>query len=266
MATYAIGDIHGCFPELKALLKKIKFDPEKDCLWFAGDLVNRGGHSLEVLRFIKNLGTKHIIVLGNNDLSLITVYYGYRKNNLFDEILAAPDRDELVEWLRQQKLLHHDPVLNFVLTHAGIYPYWTLEQAKTHAKEVENILHGELFKTLLKELFGNTPNKWSNDLMGSDRYRFIVNAFTRMRYCTEDGVLDFMDKGPIGTQKSYLVPWYQAKNRQKIDARILFGHWASLLGKTSDPNLFALDTGCGWGHQLTALRLQDLRRFSVTKQ
>lgn len=266
MSTYAIGDIHGCYQELIALLNEIHFDAHRDVLWFSGDLVNRGGQSVEVLRLIKRLGTRQITVLGNNDLSLITVYYGHRKNLCFEDILKAPDSAELMEWLRKQNILHYDSQLQFVLTHAGIYPYWTLNQAIMYAQEVEAVLQGDCFHDLLQGLFGNLPDRWTNNLQGIDRLRFFVNVFTRMRYCTEEGRLDFEDKGPIGTQKKNLVPWFQVNNRKLIEPRILFGHWASLLGITHDPRIFALDTGCAWGHRLSALRLDDLRLFSVTKQ
>lgn len=263
MATYAIGDVQGCFDELQALLKKIKFNPQIDQLWFVGDLVNRGPKSLEVLRFIKNLPHAHI-VLGNHDLHLMALAYGdsYSHHTLND-ILTAPDRDELIQWLRQLPLLHHDTQLNYVMVHAGIYPLWDLSQAKTYAKEFENALRSEKLPQLLKNIYGDQPDQWHENLSGWDRLRFIANTFTRMRFCTLEGKLDLHSVGGIGSQPKDYLPWFKVPNRRTQNDNIIFGHWAALQNETDESRVFALDTGCVWGNCLTAMRLEDRKRFSV---
>jgi bis(5'-nucleosyl)-tetraphosphatase (symmetrical) len=268
MSTYAIGDIQGCFKELEVLLKKINFNSSKDCLWLAGDLVNRGEHSLEVLRFVKSLGNQTKIVLGNHDFHLLAVANEHQKirhNDTFQDVLNAPDRESLLDWLRKQHLFYYDKNLNFCMTHAGLPPQWNLQTAQQCANEVEHILQSDQYQELLKNIYGNEPPLWNANLTGWDRYRFIVNAFTRMRYIDENGALNFSSKGAVGTQPSDLTPWFKVHNRQNKDLRIIFGHWAALIGKTDEPNIFATDTGCSWGYQLTALRLEDLQTFSVNK-
>ena len=268
MSTYAIGDIQGCFPELQALLDTINFDATQDCLWLAGDLVNRGKQSAEVLRFLKQLDGRHVIVLGNHDLHLLAVADGnqnLREKDTFQDILDAPDRDELLAWLRQQKLFHYDDTLDYCMVHAGLPPQWDLNKAQQCAKEVEALLKGDDYPQYLAHIYGNKPSLWHNDLKGWDRYRYITNAFTRMRYCDEHGALNFSEKGPIGSQASHLTPWFEAANRQNKALNIVFGHWAALIGQTHHPKVHALDTGCSWGYQLTAMRLEDGQRFSVDK-
>jgi bis(5'-nucleosyl)-tetraphosphatase (symmetrical) len=268
MSTYAIGDIQGCFVELQALLKKIDFDPKSDRLWIAGDLVNRGEQSADVLRFLKQLNAELVIVLGNHDLHLLAVADGeqqVRDKDTFQDILHAPDRDELLSWLRAQQLFHYDENLGFCMVHAGLPPQWDLATAQACAEEIETILHSDDYPGLLANIYGNEPNLWSDNLKSWERYRYIVNAFTRMRYCDEKGALDFSEKGPLGSQPNHLTPWFEVADRQSKDLNIVFGHWAALIGQTHHPKVHALDTGCSWGYQLTAMRLEDGQRFSVNK-
>ncbi len=262
--TYAIGDVQGCFDELCALLEKISYDPLQDELWFVGDLVNRGPKSLETLRFIKQ--QPHVkIVLGNHDLHLLALASGYSySHHSLHKILTAPDRDELIAWLRKLPLLYHDPNLNFVMVHAGLPPQWDLAQAKQCARELETVLQQNHLLDLMQHLYGNQPDQWRDDLQGWDRLRFITNAFTRMRFCDAQGKLDLKTQGKIGSQPSGFMPWYQVPNRRTQHDRIVFGHWAALLGETNTENVFAVDTGCVWGNSLTALRLNDLERFAIS--
>lgn len=266
MPTYAIGDIQGCYTELKQLLKHIHFNPQEDVLWFTGDLVNRGPQSLEVLRFVKELGDQHVCVLGNHDLHLIAAAYDakqLRPNDTFDEILAAADRRELIDWLRARPLLHHDTNLGFVMTHAGLAPSWTLAHAKKLAHEVEKVLRSNTPQTFLQHMYGNLPDAWDDGLAGPDRLRCITNFFTRMRFCHHDGRLELSYKGTIADKPQDLIPWFEVPKRANADLKIIFGHWAALGGKASVPHLYPLDTGCVWGNELTAMRLEDERRFSV---
>lgn len=266
MATYAIGDVQGCYKQLMALLEQIHFDEHADTLYFAGDLVNRGPASLETLRFIKNLGDKHIVVLGNHDLSLIARAYGTREVHAGDtiqDVLSAPDCDELIDWLRKRPLVHHDATHGFVIAHAGLAPAWTLAEAKILAEEVHAMLRGTECIHLLKNMYGNIPDQWDSNLEGMPRLRLIINYFTRMRYCYADGRLDFSYKGPLVDKPEALMPWFEVPHRVNANEKIIFGHWAALNGISNAPNVFPLDTGCVWGNALTALRLEDQKRFSV---
>lgn len=266
MATYCIGDVQGCYQELQDLLTFISFSPAKDVLWFVGDLVNRGTYSLETLRFIKNLPQK-IVVLGNHDFHLLALYckVAIHSKHSLSETLGAEDADELILWLRQQPLLYHDERLGCVMTHAGMYPWWSLEKAKKLAHEVEQILRGDDFCVLLSQMYGNQPSSWHDDLVGWERLRFIINAFVRMRFCDVQGNLDLVDDGEIGTQPPQYVPWFKISGRKTGGGgiKILFGHWAALDGVTGETDVIALDTGCVWGRRLTAIRLEDARIFSV---
>ena len=258
MSTYAIGDIQGCYDELRGLLKQLQFNPDKDTLWFVGDLVNRGPKSLETLRFIKNLPHK-IIVLGNHDLHLLALHHGHSaKEHTLQDILQAPDCEELLNWLRHQPLLHLDETLNYVMVHAGIYPLWKLTEAKRYAKEIETLLQSKKYVELIANMYGNQPKSWNENLTGWDRYRFIINAFTRMRFCSYDGKLDLENTGAPDSAKPGFVPWFNVPHRATKNIRILFGHWAALNGKADDPNVFALDTGCVWGNKLTAMKLDEI--------
>jgi bis(5'-nucleosyl)-tetraphosphatase (symmetrical) len=264
MSIYAIGDIQGCFDELLRLLEAISFDSQSDQLWFTGDLVNRGPKSLETLRFVKSLGQSAITVLGNHDLHLLaascTSRTSHKKNSL-DQVLEAPDRDELLDWLRHRPLFHYND--NFCLIHAGLPPQWDFQQTQQMAKLAEQALRAPDYQLFVSQMYGNQPDAWSPDLKGIDRLRFIINCFTRMRYCDSQGRLDFDHNGPPGTQPKNLMPWFEVPNRKNSELRIVCGHWSSL-GYYEGQNCYAIDTGCLWGGQLTALRLSDpVRRFSI---
>lgn len=267
MSNYAIGDVQGCFKELIALVNLIQFDPQHDTLWFTGDLVNRGPQSLEVLRWIKALGDRAVVVLGNHDLHLLAVASKQSNTKQFDaldEILAAKDCNELCEWLRQQPLLHYDRQLNFVMTHAGIAPQWTLAQAQRYADEVSTALKSPNYLDFLAHLYGDTPTHWDEQLTSWERLRLIVNYFTRMRFCDLQGGLELATKGESNAPPPDFISWFKVPQRAARDTKIVFGHWAALGGKTDEPNTFALDTGCVWGNRLTAMRLEDEQRFSVS--
>ncbi len=261
MATWAIGDIQGCHDELVRLIDKLQFDPARDKLWFCGDLVNRGGQSLAVLRLIKSLGSNALVALGNHDLSLLAIAERKREdqarvNPELREVLFAPDRDDLLDWLRGQRLLHVDRDLGFVLVHAGLFPRWTIEQAEEMAREIEEKLRSEGARRLLKQMFGNKPDLWTPKLRGIDRWRAGINVFTRMRYCDVRGRISFADKGAPGTQRPGLYPWYEVPGQLKRDTRVVCGHW-STLGRFVGLGIHAIDTGCVWGGSLTALRVDS---------
>lgn len=262
MATYIFGDIQGCFDPLQALIKKIKYNPDHDRLGFVGDLVNRGPASLETLRFIKQLDDP-IIVLGNHDLHLIALGLDVAKpipNTILDDVLKAPDCDELLEWLLNQPLAYHDKILNYVIAHAGIYPKWSISEAIQLAEETMDAIRNNHPKDFLKNMYGNEPSIWSDDLVGADRYRFIINAFTRMRFCNAEGQLDLQTKQTTHQDPSF-KPWFDWRENDGVD--ILFGHWAALEGHCDKSNMYALDTGKVWGGPLTALRVEDKKIFSV---
>jgi len=268
MATYAIGDIQGCFQELNDLLDLIGFSETDDHLWFAGDLVNRGPKSLETLRFIKSLGDRAITILGNHDIHLLAAAQtnkSHRKDT-FDEIFQAPDRDELLNWLRQQPLFYHDEVTGYSILHAGVAPQWNLLKIQNLAAEVELVLRGDRCQEYLSHIYGNKPDTWSDDLQGWERLRCITNFFTRVRFCNEHGQMDFNEKGPPGSQPDNWKPWYEIKNRKSTDLKIIFGHWSThkLAEKSiGENNVFPIDTGCLWGGELTAFRLEDATLFQL---
>lgn len=266
MPTYAIGDVQGCYQQLMQLLELINFDPAEDTLWFTGDLVNRGPQSLKVLRFVNGLGDKHKTVLGNHDLHLLAIASGATRRNESDTlnyVLNANDTDKLLNWLRMQPLMLHDEQTGYVLVHAGLAPSWTVSKAKQLAAEVETVIQGKDQKEFFEQMYGNEPALWTEGLTGYDRLRCIVNYFTRMRYCYEDGRLDLKYKGPPEGRSPELVPWFDVMPRANGEAKIIFGHWASLDGKADTINVFALDTGCVWGNKLTAMCLETRERFSV---
>ena len=273
MSTYAIGDIQGCYTELQNLLNEINFNEKNDQLWFAGDLVNRGPKSLQTLRFIKSLGASAKIVLGNHDLHLIAASKNIRpisNKDTIKEILIADDADELINWLKSRPLLLTDTDLGFTMVHAGIAPQWSLDAAKNFAKECESILQNEKIDDFLMHMYGDTPNIWSDSIEGYARQRFIINCFTRIRFCTINGTLDLDVKVAPGSQKKSLIPWYALPNRKTIDNKIIFGHWSTIhLGTENNfkkYNVYPIDTGCLWGGQLTAMRLDDEKIFSVTSK
>lgn len=266
MAVYAIGDLQGCLDPLKRLLDRIGFDPGRDRLWFTGDLVNRGPQSLQALRFVRALGEHAVAVLGNHDLHLLATAFAdsrpRKRRDTLEDILQAPDRDELLEWLRRRPLLHHEAELAFTLVHAGLPPQWDLPAASAAAAELEAVLGGDEYIDFLKVMYGNQPDLWSPELTGVDRLRFIVNAFTRMRYVRADGSLDLHNKGPVERAAPGLMPWFRFPGRRSAGLRIVFGHW-SLLGGASQDGAFSVDTGCVYGGMLTALRLDDLSSACV---
>lgn len=253
MATYAIGDVQGCFDELQALLEKIGFNAVHDRLWFVGDLVNRGPKSLEVLRFVKELGDSAIVVLGNHDLHLVTQHEGFerkRKDDTFTDVLEAPDAKALVDWLRTRPMMHVED--NWAMVHAGLLPGWNISKASSLAKEVENALRADSYRDFLSNMYGSKPERWDDALSGWDRLRVIVNAMTRMRFCTPEGLMEFKETGknpPPG-----FLPWYQT--RASSEQQLVFGHW-SAAGLQLNHRVAGLDTGCVWGGLLSALRLED---------
>ena len=270
MSTYVIGDIQGCFRELLDLLDVINFDATNDQLCFIGDLVNRGPESLEVLRFVKQLDEKTIVTLGNHDLHLIAVARMPEKKkskDTLDEILAAPDREELITWLRQQSLIHIDHDKDFTMVHAGLVPQWDLQQTIELAQEAETILKSAAFYDFLDVMYGNKPDQWSDGLDGHDRIRFIINCLTRLRYCSKSGRMNFDFKGAPGSEPEGIHPWFCIKNRKTRKEKILFGHWSTVsLGNINNfgkYNVYPLDSGCVWGGTLTAIRLDDEQWFSV---
>jgi bis(5'-nucleosyl)-tetraphosphatase (symmetrical) len=263
MATYAVGDIQGCYIELQRLLERVSFDPATDRLWLVGDLVNRGPGSLDVLRLVKSLGDSAVTVLGNHDLHLLAVAEGLadlHRSDTLDEILQAPDRDDLLIWLRGQRLLHVEG--DYVLVHAGLLPQWTVEEAQGLAREVEGELRGVNYREFLARMYGNNPHQWDSALTGYKRLRVIVNAFTRMRICTNDGGMEFKFKGELANIPTGYRPWFEVPGRASAGATVIFGHW-SALGLKLMPDVVALDTGCLWGGPLSALRLEDRKLFQV---
>ena len=264
MATYAIGDVQGCFEALEQLLDRINFNPTNDRLWFVGDLVNRGADSLATLRFVKNLGDAALTILGNHDLHLLTVAAGYAKihrGDTLDDILAAPDREELLTWLRRQKMMHADE--GWAMVHAGLLPQWTVAQALTLGQEVEAVLGGPHYKDLLRRMYGNEPDRWDDNLEGYDRLRVIINAMTRLRLCTPTGRMEFRHKSaPRNLPEGYL-PWYAIDSRASAGAQLIFGHW-STLGLFATNDVIALDSGCLWGNALSALRLDNREIIQVS--
>jgi bis(5'-nucleosyl)-tetraphosphatase (symmetrical) len=252
MATYAIGDVQGCFDELERLLEEIGFS-SADRLWFVGDLVNRGPKSLEVLRFVRSLGARAVTVLGNHDLHLVAQHEGFerpRADDTFADVLAAPDRTELVDWLRLRPLMHVEG--DCALVHAGLLPQWSVGRAEQLAREVEAALAAPAYRQFFAHMYGSKPDRWSDELAGWDRLRVIVNAMTRMRFCTPDGKMEFRAKGkdaPAG-----YLPWYETRPPER--QLVVCGHW-SALGLKLGARVAVLDSGCVWGGALTALRLED---------
>ncbi|MBV8031033.1 MAG: symmetrical bis(5'-nucleosyl)-tetraphosphatase [Betaproteobacteria bacterium] len=259
MATYAIGDVQGCFDELEALLERIRFRPS-DRLWFVGDLVNRGPKSLAVLRFVANLGERAVTVLGNHDLHLVTQQEGLerpRKDDTFHDVLDASDSASLVEWLRTRPLMHVEG--SHVMVHAGLLPQWSVRKAVALAREVQGALAAGGYRDFLAHLYGSTPDRWRDNLAGWDRLRVIVNAMTRMRFCSASGQMEFRSKGAAAPRG--FRPWFELRPRER--ASIVFGHW-SALGLKVGARIAALDSGCVWGGSLTAMRLEDRKIFQVS--
>lgn len=264
MSTYAIGDIQGCYDSFCRLLDLCQFDPERDRLWLVGDLVNRGPHSLETLRYVRGLGPAAVTVLGNHDLYLLMVAEGKvakrGKDDTLQPVLDAPDRDELLAWLRTLPLCHVEH--GHCLVHAGLLPQWSVAQARALAAEVEAKLQGPDYPNLLGSLWGSRPTAWSNKLKGADRLRVIVNAMTRMRFCTLKGEMNFEAKGKVENAPKGCVPWFDLPGRKSANQVLVTGHW-SALGLRVLPNLLTLDSGCLWGGHLSAVRLEDRQVFQV---
>jgi bis(5'-nucleosyl)-tetraphosphatase (symmetrical) len=254
--AWAIGDLQGCDAALGEVLARC--DPDGDApLWFAGDLVNRGPDSLAALRRVRALGARATVVLGNHDLHLLAVAAGIRparRGDTLDAVLAAPDRDALVDWLRTRPLAHLQD--GRLLVHAGVFPQWTAEQALALSREVSDVLAGPDWGDFLRVMYGNSPDRWDETLAGDDRLRAIVNALTRMRFVTTDGRMDFAVKESASAGPPGLMPWFDVPGRRTAGVTVVCGHW-STLGLVLRPDLVALDTGCVWGGRLTAVRLSD---------
>ena len=268
MTTWAIGDLQGCLDPLQRLLDRVRFDPATDRLWFCGDLVNRGGQSLQTLRLVHSLRASSVVVLGNHDLSLLAIAERSpdeqrRVNPDLQAVLFADDAPALLDWLRARPLMHADRTLGWMMVHAGLAPQWTVPLAEKHAREVEAKLHGEGARKLLRTMYGDKP-AWSPRLAGPDRDRAIINVFTRLRYCSPKGRIAFEEKGPPGTQQAGLYPWYAVPGRAERDLKIVCGHW-SALGLFIGHGVHAIDTGAVWGGRLTALQLDtdELRVVQV---
>jgi len=261
MAIFAIGDIQGCYEELARLIDKLRFDPGRDELWFVGDLVNRGPRSVDVLRFVRGLEDSSTVVLGNHDLHLLAARDNpNRMDDCLRQILSADDADELLHWLRQQPLVHYRPELNTLMVHAGIDLSWDPLTAVKLAREVEQVLRGAAHGEFFRMMYGDEPARWSNELTGFDRLRFITNCLTRARFCHPDGTLDFAQNGPPDAALAPLLPWFDLPNRASQSVRIVCGHW-SALGLLQRPDVLMIDTGCVWGRELTAVRLDGPTRI-----
>jgi bis(5'-nucleosyl)-tetraphosphatase (symmetrical) len=266
MAVWAIGDIQGCYDPLKKLLKKIKFNPKKDTLWLAGDLVNRGDKSLEVLNYLYSIKKSIRVVLGNHDISLIATYYGVKKPNpSIQPILDAPNAKELIEWLRSQPFLIWDFKLNYMMAHAGISPQFDFGMAVKYASKIEKKLRAKNPKPWLKDMFKSSSTLFDVKATSLDREKYILSSFTRMRFCDDNGELDFAQKGkPTLSKVEYkgLKPWFVCPRREQTSLKIIFGHW-STLGYWYDGNVLCLDTGCVWGRELTACRLDKKEPITI---
>lgn len=257
MNTYVIGDLQGCQRPLLELMARIEAESPAATILFAGDLVNRGPDSLAALRYVKGLGDRARTVLGNHDLHLLAAAQGIRRlhrSDTLDDILQAPDRDALLEWLRRQPVAILQD--GHLLVHAGVAPQWNAAQTLDLAHEVETVLRGPDWVDFLREMYGNAPDRWDDALTGTDRLRCIVNILTRIRFCAQDGTMDFATKEGAGNAPPGMMPWFEVPDRRSADVTVVFGHW-STLGLVQRPNLIALDTGCVWGGKLTAVCLED---------
>ena len=268
MAIYAIGDIQGCFNELTQLLEKIRFKTDCDQLWLTGDLVNRGPHSLQTLEFLYALSDNLVTVLGNHDLHLLATAYDHKKPGKKDtlhELLESPRSHILLEWLRKQPLFHHNETLNVSMVHAGLHPDWSIDKAASLAREVETILRSDEHIEYYRHMYGDKPSRWSDNLSGWQRCRFITNMLTRIRYFDRDGNAALQIKGAPNSANTRLVPWFDMPDRASRDQAIIFGHWSTLtLIQRDYPNVYPIDTGCLWGGSLTALRIDEQPFTSTT--
>ncbi len=264
--VWAIGDIQGCHRHLMVLLKKIDFNPKHDTLWIAGDLVNRGEDSLETLRYLYKIRKSLIIVLGNHDIALIAAYLGIKKSNpSIDPILNAHDGPELIKWLRSQKFFHLDHDLGYCMSHAGISPQFDLNMASQAAKKIEKRLHGDSYKAWISSMFDKSMDHFDSKSSEIEKDRYILSSFVRMRFCYDDGRLEFKQKGtpnPLDIEQKGIIPWFDCPTRKKIKPKIIFGHW-STLGYYSDTNVRCLDAGCVWGGMMTVMQIDSKREKVV---
>lgn len=263
MSLYVIGDVQGCYDELRQLLKLVNFQPARDTIWFTGDLINRGPKSAEVLRFVSGLGERAITVLGNHDLHTLAIAAGkapYKNSDTVRDVLDAADGDELLRWLQVQPLLHYDTDKDVTMIHAGLAPEWSIATARALAREVEMTLQGSFSAEFFAHMYGNTPDQWHDGLASWDRLRFITNTFTRLRFCTAQGKQLLKEKGAIGSQPEGFMPWFEVPARASRGQLVLFGHWAAL-GAGEHGDTISLDSGCAWGGALTALCFDKQRRF-----
>ncbi|MEG3592109.1 MAG: symmetrical bis(5'-nucleosyl)-tetraphosphatase [Pseudomonadota bacterium] len=261
MSLYAIGDIQGCLKEFKALLRKINFDQKKDHLWLVGDMATRGPHSLETLRYIIGLQSSVTAVLGNHDISLLAAYHEVKEPDAsLKKLLKAQDCPEIIKWLTKQKILVYNKKINSLLVHAGLLPQWDLELSESLAKKIEGHLRGKNISAFLDLIFNKNTKatKWSKNMPEDEQLRVAMNAFTRIRYCDKDGIMDLSEKRSPGTQNSNLYPWFDIPNRKTKKIRIVCGHWASL-GYQNKNNVCSIDTGCIWGEKLTAVKLGSIK-------
>jgi bis(5'-nucleosyl)-tetraphosphatase (symmetrical) len=266
VATYAVGDIQGCYEEFTRLLDRIDFQLGRDCLWLLGDLINRGPDNVSVVRRVMAMGDSAVVVLGNHDLHFLAVHRGDHtpnRSDTFTDLLDSPLADEVSDWYRHQRFFYRDKKLGFVMAHAGIPHLWKMKQAKELATEVEEVIRGIGCERYFQEMYGNEPNVWRDDLEEMPRWRVITNYFTRMRLVDANGTLDFSHKGALDDAPEGLSPWFAFSRPQPVKQKILFGHWAALEGHTGDDHFIGLDTGCVWGRSLTALRLEDGELFRV---
>jgi len=264
MSTYFVGDIHGCYKELLLLLKKVNFCPQKDSLWTTGDLVGRGKNSLEVLQYLYSLGKSAKIVLGNHDINLILAY----KNKNFVKsymktLLKSKDFETLITWLRNQPLARINEKKNFIMTHAGVYPKWNTKNIKIFSKEIHNMLITPKFTKILELVRDNKTTNWDKNACTIDKFKFIINSFTRMRYCFKNCSLELNSKmNPKDQKNNKLIPWFRIKNESIKNFTIIFGHWSSLQGKGTPKNIIAMDTGCCWGKYLTILKWENKKIYT----
>lgn len=263
MATYAIGDLQGCFFSFQDLLKKIQFNPVHDRLWFVGDLINRGPGSLDVMRWMLEHQSSVVTVLGNHDLHTLVVAEGFvsaHRSDTIQSLLDAPDAPELLRWLRHQPLVHFEH--GYLMVHAGLLPEWTVDQAMALGAEVHLALQAPNYREFLQHMYGNDPKRWDDGLNGWDRLRVITNAMTRLRICSADGEMEFKFKGELQNIPDGYQPWFELSHRASVNTPIVFGHW-SALGLQHKNNVYSLDTGCLWGGHLSAMRLEDRQIFQV---
>lgn len=257
MTTYAIGDVQGCYDSLRRLLDKLTFDPSTDYVWFAGDIINRGPQSLETLRFIISLGNSARTILGNHECHFLASARGHKtpyKTDTFQDIINANNASELIDWVRTRPFLYHDASLGYSMVHAGLPPQWSLVDAKQYAKELQDVFRSNAIDDFLAAMYGNEPTKWNAALSGNERLRFMVNCFTRLRFMTHKGELELKEKNTPSVNTEHLTPWFKVPARKTASDKILFGHW-STLGLNRQNNTICLDTGCLWGGQLSALKL-----------